>query len=345
MVYKKYIKKNGKLYGPYIYHSRRVNGKVISEYHGASKKIDYKKFIFIFLGVLFLSGVTYGIVSNKAKLTGHVTDLGANYQEAQEVPVITNLTITQLHETDELPHKYELDLEVLSPENSTLDYFWEIDCGYIYLNENASSDYTNVVEWYTTGECIDAVVNVSVTDENGNGQKLIQPVFNSENRVILDIGLVSESENETGTDITEENVGGEENFSDNEIEIQDYEKGKEPEKIEISEQNISETPETIKTIVKAVLPLSDEERQILINAFGTDIIKTEVKLFKDRIIVRYEFGNLWIKNSYDSDLDKNELEEQMYADRIRWLRDIINKISEEGTEEQELEGFEDSYSV
>ena len=37
MVYKKYIKRNGKLYGPYIYESKRVNGKVISEYHGSEE--------------------------------------------------------------------------------------------------------------------------------------------------------------------------------------------------------------------------------------------------------------------------------------------------------------------
>ena len=39
MAYKKYIKRNGKLYGPYLYHSRRVNGKVISEYQGTGRNI------------------------------------------------------------------------------------------------------------------------------------------------------------------------------------------------------------------------------------------------------------------------------------------------------------------
>jgi len=38
MVYKKYIEKNGKIYGPYIYHSKRVNGKVVSEYKGVEKE-------------------------------------------------------------------------------------------------------------------------------------------------------------------------------------------------------------------------------------------------------------------------------------------------------------------
>ena len=45
MVYKRYIKRGGKVYGPYIYHSRKENGKVISEYLGKAetKKIKYKK--------------------------------------------------------------------------------------------------------------------------------------------------------------------------------------------------------------------------------------------------------------------------------------------------------------
>ena len=31
MVYHRYIKRNGKVYGPYTYHSRKVNGKVVSK--------------------------------------------------------------------------------------------------------------------------------------------------------------------------------------------------------------------------------------------------------------------------------------------------------------------------
>ncbi len=34
MVYRKYIKRGKKLYGPYKYHSRKVNGKVITDYLG-----------------------------------------------------------------------------------------------------------------------------------------------------------------------------------------------------------------------------------------------------------------------------------------------------------------------
>ena len=38
MAYEKYITRNGKVYGPYVYHSRRVDGKVVSEYCGPNGK-------------------------------------------------------------------------------------------------------------------------------------------------------------------------------------------------------------------------------------------------------------------------------------------------------------------
>ncbi|MFA4953466.1 MAG: hypothetical protein WC584_04550 [Candidatus Pacearchaeota archaeon] len=64
MAYKKYITRGGKTYGPYIYHSRRENGKVITEYHGkkSSKKL-LKIFLFIFVAIFILIGL-YFVISN-----------------------------------------------------------------------------------------------------------------------------------------------------------------------------------------------------------------------------------------------------------------------------------------
>ncbi|MFH1585758.1 MAG: LamG-like jellyroll fold domain-containing protein [archaeon] len=56
MVYKRYIKKNGKVYGPYIQHNRKVNGKVVTEYHGKHKSNSWvgsvKLFLLISLGIV-----------------------------------------------------------------------------------------------------------------------------------------------------------------------------------------------------------------------------------------------------------------------------------------------------
>ena len=86
MAYEKFIKKDGKLYGPYIYHSKRVDGKVVSEYHG-QKKIDfskYSKFFLITAGVLLLGIFVYLFASSQKNVTGNaVLDLNANYKPGQ----------------------------------------------------------------------------------------------------------------------------------------------------------------------------------------------------------------------------------------------------------------------
>ena len=56
MVYKKYIKRGGKIYGPYQYHSHKINGKVITEYIGKTEDKNNKTLIFLIIGIIaFLS--------------------------------------------------------------------------------------------------------------------------------------------------------------------------------------------------------------------------------------------------------------------------------------------------
>lgn len=43
MVYEKYIKRNGKMYGPYLYESKRVKGEVVTFYYGKKKKSFIEK--------------------------------------------------------------------------------------------------------------------------------------------------------------------------------------------------------------------------------------------------------------------------------------------------------------
>ena len=38
MAYERYIKKNGKIYGPYVQHNKKVHGKVVTEYPGKRKQ-------------------------------------------------------------------------------------------------------------------------------------------------------------------------------------------------------------------------------------------------------------------------------------------------------------------
>ncbi len=95
MSYEKYIKKDGKMYGPYIYHSKRVDGKVISEYQG-QKKIDYLKFIWIVPLVLLIVFGAYFLSQKKGSLTGNaVLNLNANYQEGKTLNGGLDISLNQ----------------------------------------------------------------------------------------------------------------------------------------------------------------------------------------------------------------------------------------------------------
>ena len=108
MAYTKYIKKGGKIYGPYIYHSRRINGKVISEYHG-QKKFNYKTFLSVILGILFVTILIYIIFLPDKGITGQaVLDLNANYQEGE--PIAGKITVS-LREGELIPASSKLVFE------------------------------------------------------------------------------------------------------------------------------------------------------------------------------------------------------------------------------------------
>jgi hypothetical protein len=96
MAYKKYIKKNGKIYGPYLYHSRRVDDKVISEYYGHQKKRNYKNIIISVSFVLIIFLAIYGFNYIKPYLSGKaVFNIDADYQEGQSLDGVLKLSLNQ----------------------------------------------------------------------------------------------------------------------------------------------------------------------------------------------------------------------------------------------------------
>jgi len=110
MAYKKYITRGGKVYGPYIYHSKRVDGKVVSEYHGThSNKIDYKRFLWIGLGILVVALLVFGISSLGKRISGQATfDVKVDYKEGEAIDGVLKLS---LKEGELLPTSSRLVLE------------------------------------------------------------------------------------------------------------------------------------------------------------------------------------------------------------------------------------------
>lgn len=74
LVYKKYITKNGRVYGPYFYESKRVNGRVISQYHGIEKSNFGKnnKIIPLIIASILVLGIIGFIIFNEKKISGNI---------------------------------------------------------------------------------------------------------------------------------------------------------------------------------------------------------------------------------------------------------------------------------
>jgi hypothetical protein len=94
MVYKKYIERNGKIYGPYVYHSRRVDGKVISEYHGSNKKTNRRRILFIIaLPIIIISLILWSVFF-QPQFTGRIV-LDLNQDVSEEFQGNINLVLKE----------------------------------------------------------------------------------------------------------------------------------------------------------------------------------------------------------------------------------------------------------
>jgi hypothetical protein len=110
MAYKKYIEKNGKIYGPYVYHSKRVDGKVISEYHGIKKdEKKYRKKLIITIGTILFLFLVFWIIFFSYQFSGRVIlNIEENYQEGDLIQGKLNI---ELKQGELLPYNSKIILE------------------------------------------------------------------------------------------------------------------------------------------------------------------------------------------------------------------------------------------
>lgn len=141
MVYKKYIQRNGKLYGPYIYQSKRVDGKVVSEYYGSKgskqinefKPFNYKKIFLLLAGVLLIGIMIYFFAFyNQNRITGK-TVFGADISYKQGEPLEGILKFS-LKEGELIPESSKLVFE-------NLDKTYDFDLVNILDKSSLEGDY------------------------------------------------------------------------------------------------------------------------------------------------------------------------------------------------------------
>ena len=88
MVHEKYIKRDGRVYGPYLYENYRVNGVTKTRYLGTGKLPRKKNYFKYFLfGVILLAVFGLVILSHsffESGLTGRVTSTGSSFLSTEE---------------------------------------------------------------------------------------------------------------------------------------------------------------------------------------------------------------------------------------------------------------------
>ena len=177
MVYRKYIKKNGKFYGPYIYNSRRVNGKVISEYQGTEKK-DYKRFALLALGIFILIISVFVFFNSSGKISGNVIT-GHSIDYTSENVMINNSEIIYPKVYFTLISSQSNQKEI---SNSTA------------VNEMVSNSNKNVINSTNLNPKVNSNVNsnVNVTENNSSSS-----ATNESNSSLNSLTQKSTNENQT----------------------------------------------------------------------------------------------------------------------------------------------------
>jgi hypothetical protein len=119
MVYKKYIEKDGKVYGPYVYKSHRVDGKIVSEYCGPSVN---KKKVFVFAVVALVLFFLIFLLFFYNKFTGNAISensapVSLNLEKSVTYPVVYFTLISIQNQENEIP---ENNPEIIPEQNTTV---------------------------------------------------------------------------------------------------------------------------------------------------------------------------------------------------------------------------------
>lgn len=210
MVYKKYITRNGKTYGPYIYHSERVDGKVVSNYLGNKSKPAKKNFHFLWialgvLGLLLLFFIGFQAF-NQGGIHGKVSlDVETTYNEGEALDGILKLS---LKKGELLPSNSQVIIED-SQGNSNE-----------YVLSDLVSDSVVSGDYYVEGE------SISGTGEGygSSGNAVIYPTVYFTLKISGEDSSGEEEEQETEEETEEtEETGTEEEVEEQETEQEEEE--------------------------------------------------------------------------------------------------------------------------
>ncbi len=235
MVFKKYLSKNGKKYGPYLYENKRVGEKVVTKYMGPAnesrvgsffEKLKEKKWsLFLILSLLFVGFLLVLDIFLQFSPTGWAL---LNLQPKYEIGESLSGFIDLGFEGGELIPKSALLYVGLGQQQKIFNLSDVIDRDSIYGNFYASNSYIS-----GDGEGYGAI-----------GKKISYPTLNFKIRIYSD---------ENSEELVEENENISSGGSDPES-SQTPEENATSESTQLSEQNVAEsipeipgTPENVET--------------------------------------------------------------------------------------------------
>jgi len=290
MVYKRYIKKGGKVYGPYTYHSRKENGKVVSEYLGKNsgsvkKNNSYSKVFSLILLTVIILFACYSVVFqnsenisvndfNFGKVSSFVSNsfskisfviTGFDVEEGSSEPSTSSESSSESSSSDSGASESSSDSASSESESSSSEETSSDS------ETEATSDQETFTEEKDTEEIVQEENSETSTETDSNSEEIIPVESDPEEEVINETENSEEevSQNETSEEIPEinETETAEENQTD-EIEFP-VEENDSTEQELINETEVEEISENQTEIIieneTIIFPINITEQNITIN--------------------------------------------------------------------------------
>jgi hypothetical protein len=244
MAYKKYINRNGKFYGPYEYQSKRVNGKVITEYHG-SKKSNKLMISLLLLGAIAVIIAFIFIFNNSGKTNKDISgqsilEMNANYKQGE---ILNGKLEIILNKGELIPgdskivfensgNIYEFNLNEIASEQTVQGDFY-VEGKEIYGFGEGYGEEGNPIVYP------DVFFNMNIYSEQGtteSSEELNEEVLDTTNESASEETNNEEPIEENNTETTQEEIPAETNEINEEVV---------EEETQTTEETISETSEEI----------------------------------------------------------------------------------------------------
>jgi len=365
MAYKKYIKKDGKLYGPYIYESHRIDGRVISEYHGIDNSKS-RKLIWMIAGLLAFAVLFFFVFHFGGKLTGFAT---SGSETKVIYPAVYFTLISKQIEINETSQGLVNDTQADNSTDTSADNFTNqsINSTQTPSTENSSANSstptnsTAPITGGVIGSSEQKVIEKQIKGEVDANYQFVYELKEGETVELLAGSVKTDLKNLSDDTIQLNMSRNKAIISTSYYEIEKTEqteknnKNAEDKKTEKNEtifqnnltvSNITVSNNTTQEINLSNEVLREEEKSILSKEFGNASIETtKSELFNGRYIIGYKLGDYEIEYSYDSKLNNETLNLQMENDRVKWLRDMIKSISQQKSSHETAEKFIQNYSL